>query len=445
MILLDVFTFLGRMHPLVVHLPIGFIVLGTVFHAAAYHRKYSHLDNVVSFIFMLGFISALAASVFGYLLSLSGDYEGPVLDNHKVSGIILTLMTGLLYLMTTDYLRQNIFISRGVFTLFVAATFTILTYAGHLGASLTHGSNYLTLEVLLDEKREKPLTLGEALIFEDIVHPILEQRCTECHNSSKRKGRLSMESLGAILKGGKSGPSVVPANAGESELYRRVTLDPSHEDFMPADNKPPLTDKEKEIIRLWIEKAAAGNETKVSEITDNKEIMSVASSLFGLSSSSPSQAVLTGEDVNTDIPDSVNMDVVDNLREKGLSVRVMFQDPVMLDVTLPSKSGSRMSEIEDDLKSLAQNVIWLNLSDNNFTERDLVILEHMSNLERLRLEKNPLSDSIGFYLENLKHLYAVNLNETKITCACVTTLKNNPAIRRIYTWRTKCKEIQFER
>jgi hypothetical protein len=394
---------------------------------------------------MLGFISAVAASVFGYMLSLNGDYEGPVLDNHKVSGIILTLMTGLLYLITTARLRKSIFYSRRVFTVFVAATFTILIYAGHLGASLTHGSNYLTFEVLLDEKREKPLTVAEALIFEDIVHPILEQRCAECHNSSKRKGRLSMESLAAILKGGKNGPSVVPANAGESELYRRVTLDPSHEDFMPADNKTPLTDTEKEIIRLWIEKAASGNETKVSEIADNKDIIQVASSLFGLSSSSAPQAVLTGEALNEDIPDSVNMSLVNNLRKKGLSVRVMFQNPVMLDVTLPSKSGRRMSEIEDDLKSVAQSVIWLNLSDNNFTERELGILQYMPNLEKVRLEKNPVSDSIGFYLENLKHLRAVNLNETKVTSACVARLKKNPAIRRIYTWKTMCDEIQYER
>ena len=445
MILLDVFTFFGRIHPLVVHLPIGFIVLGTVFHAVAYHRKYSHLDTAVSFIFMLGFISAVAASVFGYMLSLNGDYEGPVLDNHKVSGIILTLMTGLLYLITTARLRKNIFYSRRVLTVFVAATFTILIYVGHLGASLTHGSNYLTLEVLLDEKHEKPLTVEEALIFEDIVHPILKQRCAECHNSSKRKGRLSMESLAAILKGGKNGPSVVPTNVGESQLYRRITLDPSHEDFMPSDNKTPLTVAEKEIIRLWIEKAAAGNETKVSGIADNKDIIQVASSLFGFSSSSAPQAVLTGETVNMSIPNTVNMDIVDNLRENGLSVRVMFQNPVMLDVTLPSKSGIKMSEIEGDLKSLAQNVIWLNLSDNNFTVRGLGILQHMSNLERLRLEKNPLSDSIGFYLENLNHLHAVNLNETKVTCECVTTLKKNPAIRRIYTWKTKCQEIQFNR
>jgi hypothetical protein len=232
---------------------------------------------------------------------------------------------------------------------------------------------------------------------------------------------------------------------GESELYRRITLDPSHEDFMPADNNTPLTDTEKEIIRLWIEKAAAGKETKVSEIIDNREIIQLTSSLFGLSSSSSSHAVLTGESENTIIPDSINMARVDNLRKNGLSVRVMFQNPVMLDVTLPSKSGKKMSEIENDLKSVAQNIIWLNLSDNNLTCKNLGILQHMSHLRKLRLEKNPVSDSISYFLQNLKYLEAVNLNETKVTSACITKLTKNPAIRRIYTWKTMSDEIVFER
>ncbi len=42
-----------------------------------------------------------------------------------------------------------------------------------------------------------------------------------------------------------------------SELYKRITLDPVHEDFMPADGKPRLTKTETEIIRWWIAEAGA--------------------------------------------------------------------------------------------------------------------------------------------------------------------------------------------
>jgi uncharacterized membrane protein len=445
MILLDVFTFLGRMHPLVVHLPIGFILLGIVFHALAYHRKYAYLDQAVSFIFMLGFVSAVTASVLGYMLSLNGDYGGEVFDNHRVSGIALTLMAGFVYWMTTGHFRKRISFPRRGFSAFVTVTLLILIYVGHLGASLTHGSNYLTLEVLQREKREKPVRIEDALIFEDIVHPIFEDRCGECHNSTKKKGRLSMESLATILKGGKTGPAVLPGNLTESELYRRINLDPSHEDFMPADDKTPLSYTEKEIIRLWIEKAAMIKETRISDLTENKELTQLASSLFGMPASSASQANLTSQNINANVPELMDLRLIDNLRENGLRVRVMLQKPLMLDVTLPSRSGTRMSEIEDDLQALAGNIIWLNLSDNNFIDSELAILQNMSNLEKLRLEKNPVSDSISYFLQNLKYLEAVNLNETKISCACVARLRTNPAISRIYTWKTMCDEIEFER
>ena len=60
----------------------------------------------------------------------------------------------------------------------------------------------------------------------------------------------------------------------------------------------------------------------------------------------------------------------------------------------------------------------------------------MSNVEKLRLEKNPISGGISDYLEGLKHLDAVNQNETKISTACLNRLQQNRAIKRIYTWKT---------
>src|SRR3989337_1747944 len=177
MILLDIYTFLGRIHPLIIHLPIGFILLAIIFHAVSYHKKYAYLNGAVPFTLLIGFASAVGACVFGFMLSLTGDYDGPILKNHKLSGIILTLMTGLLYWMTTAPFRKIIALPRRVFSALLAATFILLSYAGHQGANLTHGSNYITLETLFRENREKPVRVGEAMIFEDIVHPVLEKRC----------------------------------------------------------------------------------------------------------------------------------------------------------------------------------------------------------------------------------------------------------------------------
>ncbi len=442
MIPLDIFNFLGRLHPLVVHLPIGFILLAMIFDGVSYIKKYDHLNRAIPFTLLIGFVSAGAACVLGYMLSLTGDYDEQILNNHKISGILLTIMAGILYGMTTAPFRKITSIPRLLFSTLSMATIFLLSYAGHQGGNLTRGSNYITLETLMRQERVKPTQVGEAMIFEDVVHPLLEQRCVQCHRQGKKKGRLSMETLASMLKGGKDGPSVVPGKLNESELFRRITLDPSHEDYMPADGKMPLTKPETEIIRWWIEKAGAVEGKKISELKDGDEVKSLAASLLGLGGHSLAEMnSLTDQKINMSIPDTLDMTLVENLRKKGVVVRVMLQKPVMLDVTLPPGSGIKMEAIENDLKPVVRNIIWLNLSDNDFTENDLGVLKQMSNVEKLRLEKNPIADGISNSLEGLKYLEAVNLNETKITTACLNKLQQNPAIKRIYTWKTMCDSL----
>jgi uncharacterized membrane protein len=101
MMLLDIMTFLGRLHPLVVHLPIGFLVLGLVFELLSYIPRYSILKGAVSTALLFGFISAVAACIFGYMLSLSGEYDAGVLSNHRLAGIVVAIVSGIVWSMTT--------------------------------------------------------------------------------------------------------------------------------------------------------------------------------------------------------------------------------------------------------------------------------------------------------------------------------------------------------
>lgn len=443
MILLDVFTFLGRMHPLIVHLPIGFVLAGLVFHSIAYMKSFNYLDRAVSVTLLIGFSSAIAASSLGLILSLSGDYEGKLLDDHRFSAFILTIMSGVLYAMTTPFCRTLIALPRPAVSVFAIATLLVLSYAGHKGAMLTHGQDYFSLESLTGKEQISPARIEEAFIYEDIVHPILKKRCVECHRDNKRKGRLSMESAVEIFKGGKSGPAVVPHSIEQSELYQRVTLDPSHDNFMPADGKTPLSGTETEIIRWWIEQGAP-TETKLSQTEAAEGIYAAASDILGLSTPSELRANAAAP-VKSITSGHIYFPAVQNLKRRGLAVRLMLHEPLMLDVSLPPDSGIKISGIENDFEVLAESIVWLNLSGNNISADELGILSRMSNLQKLRLEKNPISDSVSYHLLDLEHLVAVNLNETNITQACISRLQENQAIRRIYTWKTKCDFDKFER
>ena len=65
------------------------------------------------------------------------------------------------------------------------------------------------------------------------VGTILEQNCLECHNASKDKGKLRLDTHEMTLKGGDSGQALVPGKVEDSELFRRVILAPDDDEIMP--------------------------------------------------------------------------------------------------------------------------------------------------------------------------------------------------------------------
>lgn len=436
MVLLDIAAFSGQLHPLIVHLPIGFLILAMLFELVSYSKKYEFLKASVSLTLLLGFIAAVFACIFGYILSLSGDYDYQELNNHKISGIALALGTGLLFLLVSDPVKKLIEIRRSVFSGLCIFIVALVSYTGHQGGRLTHGSEYLSMKVLLEQPREKPASVGQAMLFEDVVHPILIQRCSPCHRDGKRKGEFSVQTLADLLKGGKTGAAIVAGSLDKSELFARIMLDPTKEKFMPTDGKTPLTKTETEIIQWWIEKGKAVEGKRMSELQNAQLINEkVASYLkIGDFSGSDELAGTANDAVNQDIPAFVNMALIDTLRSKGLNIRVMQHKPLMLDVTLPEGKGDLLNLIKSDLKSIAKNIVWLNFSNNDLTEQDLESLGLMSNLEKLRLEKNPITDEIIPTVLSLKHLESINLNETKLTSAGIERLKQNPSLKRVYQW-----------
>ncbi len=316
-----------------------------------------------------------------------------------------------------------------LFSVMLAGIVVLMSYTGHQGASLTHGNDYLTLQTLLVTVRDKPLSVGNAAIFEDVVQPILKSKCAQCHRDGKLKGDLSVESLKAIYKGGKSGPAIMAGKLSESELYKRITLEPDNKDYMPKDGKTPLTNSEVKIIKWWIEKAGAIDGKRISELKNTETIKPELAHYLGFGDAvvpaDAAQAVT--QLINPDIPAFSDTTLIGRLRQKGIMVRFMLKKPLMLDITLPANSGMKAAEFRAGVMPLAKNIIRLNLSSNNFNDSDLTFLKSLTNLEKLRLENNPVTDQISNDLLLLKHLEAVNLNGTKITNVTVVNLKRMPA------------------
>jgi hypothetical protein len=79
-ILENLTEFIGRFHPVLVHLPIGVLLLAALFQWLSRKEKYQSLSFAVSISLFWGMISAILACISGYLLSNSGDYDGDLVS-----------------------------------------------------------------------------------------------------------------------------------------------------------------------------------------------------------------------------------------------------------------------------------------------------------------------------------------------------------------------------
>lgn len=254
-------TFLGRLHPMIVHFPIGLLVVALIMEAIAWRKKKSYQPAIQTLV-VIGAVSALASVILGLFLANTEDYGGDLLGLHQWTGIATMILAGITAFM---YKRK----SRQLQVFFLTLTVVGVTVAGHYGASLTHGEDYLTSVLPSNEPAEQhaaksnfvlastegPLNETQVQELNLQIRTIFAHSCNSCHGAAKVKGELRLDGKEHIFKGGESGPSIVPGQPEKSELMRRILLPRNHKEAMPAKGKG-LTKEEIAIIEYWIKKGA---------------------------------------------------------------------------------------------------------------------------------------------------------------------------------------------
>ena len=119
---------------------------------------------------------------------------------------------------------------------------------GHLGGSLTHGSDYLTKPLVnLFSGDTASLTIKpvpnvqEAQVYADVIKAHFANAMLLLSRCSKAKGGLRMDDSMRLMKGGKDGIVIEAGSAEKSELIKRLALSLSNDDHMPPKEKPQLT------------------------------------------------------------------------------------------------------------------------------------------------------------------------------------------------------------
>jgi uncharacterized membrane protein len=286
--------FLGRFHVLVLHLPIGILMLAVLLEILVRRPKFRSLEPAMPIVWLAGAVSALITVVLGYMHAAEGGFDGPAVNLHRWGGSLLALCAFIVWAWRGEFPGSY---PKG-WPLAVVGTTALLFATGHYGGNLTHGSTYLaeyapgplrslTGGAAKSEARPPVTNVAAADIYLDVVAPAFEKRCVGCHNDEKRRGELSMTSYAKLIKGGESGSAIVAGDPAKSDLYRRIMLPSDHVDFMPKDGKPPLTPQEAEAVKWWIAAGAPKSGT-LQELNAPQDIQATIAGILGLAAAAPS-------------------------------------------------------------------------------------------------------------------------------------------------------------
>ena len=92
--------------------------------------------------------------------------------------------------------------------------------------------------------------------FTKKVQPILEENCSDCHADETQKGNLRLDSYGAIRKGGKSGPALVPGDPETSRMILAIRRGGGAVKAMPP--KSTLDPADVAVLEAWVKAGAVG-------------------------------------------------------------------------------------------------------------------------------------------------------------------------------------------
>ncbi len=463
------FEWIGRFHPLIVHLPIGILLFAFAMQVLQWWKK-SDLNSAIGLALLLGSISAAVACVAGWVLAQSGEYDPDMVLKHQWTGIASAVLGGLAYLLPK--FRAAL----------LSITVVVLSVAGHFGGSLTHGEDYLfpskksaTAAVKLPnldsmDFSETPVaTVAEnstaeanteiktverrTFLYRDVAAPILENKCYSCHGASKMKGGLRLDSEAAIRKGGKNGVVLLAGNPDKSNLFSYLLLPEGDDLHMPPKGKPQLTEREIAALHFWIKKGApfaevvelvqvGGATAAVDQIVippfnapkmPNKDSALLRPQLAAAARPDLEEKIL-GQKV-----EPVAATVLDNFKQKNVVISNFGNESGYLMANFVNVKNYDASLIEA-LKTIAPQLLRVRLSKQPVQDEDLKTLSVCKNITSLNLEQTQISNEGLKYLASFPNLEQLNLYGTKISDQGLNALAKCSQLKSIYLWQTQVTE-----
>lgn len=364
--------FFGRLHLLLLHLPIGLLGFSFLFELLGRFRGRSDWSSAACLLLGWGAVTATLSAACGWLLAQQGGYDEALLFKHQWFGFgtaALALGAG----------QRN---SRAYFPLLATCALSLVA-TGHLGGSLTHGENYLFETAAAKNAKEeaKPAISPESIVFSGCYSAHFENEMPIVPSSLEEKRRPGPEYAGGYFKrrekrrGGSARPSrrePAPQTPAAAPAPRRPHL-PS--------GKPQLSPGEAALLRWWIEQGADFQKT-VAQMPMPSE---VETALFAKNNTPHNPGFLFS-------PFPAAASDLAKLRAAGASVAPLGVENPWLSVSFAG-NGKLNETMLAALRPLAEQVVDLDLSNTSLDDAMFEKMPALPHLTRLHLAQTALSDA----------------------------------------------------
>ncbi len=407
----------GHLHPLLVHLPIGILLLAFVLECMARWFSQVQLKPAIDWAILIGLLVAALSALSGWLLAADGGYDNEILLWHRWLGVGTVGLFGLVWLLRN---------SRWYFLLFSIGV-VALTATGHFGGSLTHGAGFLFETASLEpEGAMAPIAqIGpETPIFKGIIQPILKEKCVSCHRPEKRKGDLLLNTEAGIIAGGKHGKILIPGNPDSSNLLLRIHLPLHHDDHMPPSGKSQLSTLEIQLLEWWI---AEGADFKAS--VKDKPLRAELKKALLESQGAPANPVFSLK-----VPDA-SPQAIAQLRSLFINVQSLGPDQPWLSVSMAGQQALTPQHWAA-LDAISNQLVDLDLSHTSTLDKDLSS-RAFPHLTRINVAHTQLSSTIASFLQKSIYLESINLSNTLVDNDLQEILPKLPQLKTLYLWQTK--------
>ena len=429
---MNIIDYIGKFHPLAVHLPIGILSLFVVLGIFISREQLEQHKPIVRMLLLLSALSATMSTLSGYLLANSGSYTGDLVTGHQVLGISLTILNWLL-LVGLNYLFRC---KRSIYRIAIGLTIILMVLTGHAGGSITHGADFLTPPPLStwfssESIEDSPITIQSSAF--EAADKIFRQKCQVCHGDNKQEGELRLDAKEHLIAGGESG-NLLGSAESPGLLIERILLPEDHEEHMPPTERKQLTRLEIEFLSWWI-----GNGADFEK------------SLAELSFPEFLQPLLAPEDegsTNTLVPEQEvkeadaralqalnNLDVIVlpiGAAQNYLSASFVNVLPANLERSLQALNGIR------------EQLVWLNLDYQELDSSAWSLIGDFSGLRKLSLKDTNLDDRSIVQLDQLDQLRYLNLVGADVSGKGLAALNDLSNLESLFLYQTNVSPADHE-